>query len=241
MQDPEDLIVRLVEIRLIGVARNIEVHRDRGIAHGAGSKECLRHILVRLPKNGLLDGPIFTIADRDLANAAETEVNAVSGIGIEVQVNRTLQRASGRKGERGELKIGTSKTFPADAGSYRRDCQNDAKNAKHKRKKDCWIGGAPEVRHDCGRNSEHHPIHKDRRRPKANGAVAVPAFCAPNRPVLPPQPRRFRIGLLRCRLLAESPCPVNGGEDDPTTHENEDGRNQHSHPAIALDPVGCTE
>ena len=53
VQEPEHLIVRLVVIRLVGVAWDAEVHWNCGIAQGSGSEQCLWHILVRLPENAL--------------------------------------------------------------------------------------------------------------------------------------------------------------------------------------------
>ncbi len=224
-----------------GVARYAELHRDGGIAHGSGHERLLRHIFVRLPKNALLDGTILTSPGRDLADAAETQINAVPGIGVETQVNRPLERSSRRKGQRSELKIGLAKTFPPDAGPYRRNRQNDANDAEYKREKEHRIGGPPEFRYGCGRDRECNPIRKDGRRPKADSGVAVFAFRPASRPVLPPQPWRFRIGLLGCRLLLYFAGPVNDRVNDRDADQNEDRRDHRSRPAIPRDLAGRTE
>ena len=46
--------------------------------------------------------------------------------------------ASGRKGQRGEFKIGLAKTFPPDTGPYRRARQNHPNRAESKREKERW-------------------------------------------------------------------------------------------------------
>ena len=186
MQKPEHLIVPIVVIRLVGVARDAEFHRDRRVPHRPRHDRFSRHIRVRLPENALESGPIFTPAGDDLADTGKTQIDAMPRIAVEAQMNRALQRAAGRKRQRGELEVGLAKAFPADAGSHGRARQDHASGTEYEHEKGLGIGVAPKLGQGRERDCECNPIHKNRSRPQAEGPVAVLAFGSARRPVLPP-------------------------------------------------------
>ena len=186
MQEPKDLIVRLLVIRLVGVARYVEFDWYRGIAHGSGHQQFLRHIFIRPPEDALFYMAIFTRSSPDSANTGETQVNAVSGSAIEAHVDRALESSTGSKRQRGELKVGFAKTLPPDAGAHRETRENEAKGTESEWEEDLRIGIAPKFWHSSDRDGRRDPIGKNCRQPKSGRAVAIPAFRPVRSPVFPP-------------------------------------------------------
>src|SRR5208282_803170 len=152
-------------------------------------------------EDALESGPIFTRAGDDLANAGKTQIDAMSRLGIEAQMNGALQRAARRKGQRSELEIGLAKTLSPDAGPDGPSRQKYANHTEGKHEEDFGVGSAPELGQGRECECKQNPIRKNCRRPQAEGAVAILAFRSARRPVLPPQPRGSGIGHLGCRLF----------------------------------------
>src|ERR1700685_433380 len=240
VQQPEDLIARLIVIRLIGIAGNAEVDWDDRVAHGSGREQFSRHIFVRLPKNILLGGTIFAGPAHDATDAGKAQVDAMPGIGIEAQMNRALQRPAGSKRQRSKFEISLAEALPPDAGPRGHARQNKASQAKHQRGKNSKIGVAPESGRDRSGNCERNRIPKYCQQPKADGAVAVRTFRSTGRPVLAPEPRRFRIGFRGCRLLSQFVGAIDRGVNNSAANYSENRRDENSHPRIFLALAGST-
>ena len=91
MQQPENLVARLVVIGFVGVTGDDEVHGNGGVSHGAGRQCLFRHIRLRLPEDDLVRALILARAGDHLANAGQGEIDSMPGVCVEAQVDRALE------------------------------------------------------------------------------------------------------------------------------------------------------
>jgi hypothetical protein len=76
VQQPENLIARIILIRDETLRGQREIHGD-GAAEWTGPHRSGRNILVRLPQNFLIGGPVVARSGDDSAHARQAQVDAV--------------------------------------------------------------------------------------------------------------------------------------------------------------------
>src|SRR5690242_8642272 len=187
-------------VRNIGVARYFEIHGNSSSdrIHPDGPR---RHVLIALPKNCLHCGTVVARTGHRFADAAQTQVNAVRGVGIELQVNSSREVLSWGKWKRVEFEIRIPISAVPQCRAQCDDKQDYAYRAYSDNHEYAWIIPSRKLRRNIDSDRNRHQIAEHTNHPCGDLDVLFQALGSSARPVRPPKPRCGRIRLFERGLF----------------------------------------
>lgn len=160
----------------------------------------------------------------DAANAAQVQIDAMTGFRLETELNPAGHTAARGNGQRIEFAIRVAKALVANCDPNGVDDQDGAEEIESQDEEDARIAFAQQVWNHAQHKRSSDQGAKGGGDPGADVALFVRAFRAAQSPIGTPQPRRKGIGVLEGGLLLEQAVTFEGTEDESGADEDEKGR-----------------